>query len=613
METPWREIVEKTWLGVWILDSLVRTIYVNERLAALFGLTPAEMMHQTLPEIIDPQQSLRLLTCLQQSQPVLTDFCFRRRDGKHLYLLIAANPLPAAPGLSQTTLMMVADISERRLVEELLWRQAHIVDQIHDAVISIDLDENITSWNQSAERLFGESAAAMLGEPLSTLYPPDQPDIFTQKVLDFLNQEGLYESEMRLRHKSGSLFHAHLALSPLKDRNGAMIGIIAAIRDVTERKIMENELIRTSKLESVSVLAGGIAHDFNNLLTAILGNIAMASINADVKPFVQERLAEAEKACLRAQNLTRQLLAFSKGEKPQKKLVSLEDLLKTSASLMLRSSNVRRHACLPEDLWWVEVDEEQINQAVNHLLINADQAMPQGGAIHILAENVRISEKSQVPLKSGKYVKISIEDQGIGIPPEHLDKVFDPFFTTKRRGTGLGLSTVYSIIKNHDGHITLESTQNGGSTFIIYLPASRRKGPQTKDKTLKISFGRGKVLLMDDEEMILEVSSAMLKRLGYNVTVAQDGAEAIGRFRHAFETGEPFDAVILDLTVPGGLGAKETIRDLQQINPQAKVIVSSGFSDDPLKTEFSYYGFSGFMPKPYNLTQLSAVIHKILK
>jgi two-component system cell cycle sensor histidine kinase/response regulator CckA len=475
------------------------------------------------------------------------------------------------------------------------------------------LEGYITSWNQSAERLFGESAAAMLGKPLSTLYPPDQPNILTENILNLLNQDGLYENEIRLRHESGNLFHAHLALSPLKDRDGEIIGLIAAIRDITERKIMENELIRTSKLESVSVLAGGIAHDFNNLLTAILGNIAMASLNADGKTFVQERLAEAEKACLRAQNLTRQLLAFSKGEKPQKKLISLRDLLKTSASLMLRSSNVRRHVYLPEDLWWVEVDEEQINQAINHLLINADQAMPQGGAIHILAENVRISEKSQVPLRSGKYVKISIQDQGIGIPPEHLDKVFDPFFTTKRRGTGLGLSTVYTIIRNHDGHITLESTPHGGSTFIIYLPASRKKGVLPKDKTLKISFGRGKILLMDDEEMILEVSSAMLKRLGYDVTVAQDGAEAIAYFLQAADAGVPFDAVILDLTVPGGLGAKETIGDLQQINPQAKVIVSSGFSDDPLKTEFSLYGFSGFMPKPYNLTQLSAVIHKILK
>lgn len=613
MDFPWRQVVEKTHLGVWILDPQDRTIYANERLTALLGLTTTEIVHRTPSELIDPQQSLRLLACLKQGQPVLTDFCFRRRDGKYLYLLFAANPLHTAEGPSQGTLMMVADITERKLVEELLWRQAHIVDQIHDAVISADLEGCVTSWNQSAERLFGLSAVEMLGKPLAVLYPPDQCEILTAEVMAVLNQKGLHELELRLRHQSGNLFYAHLSISPLKERDGGIVGIIAAVRDITERKIMENELIRTSKLESVSVLASGIAHDFNNLLTAILGNIAMASLNADAKSFVQERLAEAEKACIRAQNLTRQLLAFSKGEKPQKKLVSLNDLLKTSASLVLRSSNVRRHADIPRDLWWVEADDEQINQVLNHLLINADQAMPQGGAIYIQAENVRISENSQIPLRPGLYVKVSIQDQGVGIPPDHLDKVFDPFFTTKRRGSGLGLSTVYTIIKNHDGHITVESTVQGGATFIIYLPASRKKGPLPKLKTLKLSFGRGKVLLMDDEEMILEVSSAMLKRLGYDVTVAQDGAEAIDYFRQATVAGEPFDAVILDLTVPGGLGAKETIGDLKQINPQARVIVSSGFSDDPLKTDFHRYGFSGFMPKPYNLTQLSATMHKILK
>jgi two-component system cell cycle sensor histidine kinase/response regulator CckA len=246
-------------------------------------------------------------------------------------------------------------------------------------------------------------------------------------------------------------------------------------------------------------------------------------------------------------------------------------------------------------------------------LINADQAMPQGGAIYIKAENVRISGKSPVPLRSGNYVKISIQDQGAGIPPEHVDRVFDPFFTTKRRGTGLGLSTVYTIIKNHEGHVTVESNPPAGSTFIIYLPASRKKGALPKPKTLQISFGRGKVLLMDDEEMILKVSSAMLKRLGYEVTVAQEGAEAIHQFRLAWQEGEPFDAVILDLTVPGGWGAKETIGGLQQIDPKVKVVVSSGFTDDPLKTDFLEYGFSGFMPKPYNLSQLSAVMQEILK
>jgi PAS domain S-box-containing protein len=612
MEIPWPQVMDQSSLGVWILDSRDRTIYANDRLGALLGLAPGDLRDRTLAEVFDPQQGLRLSTCLEKGQPMLADVYCRRRDGSYLYLLIAGNPIVTSDKSFQGRLLVVTDITERRLLEELLWRQAHIVDQIHDAVISTDLAGSITSWNQSAERLFGQTAAAMLGKPFATLHPPDQPEIISENLLDLLKEKGFLESELQLRHNSGNLFHGHLAISPLKDRQGEIIGVIAAVRDITERKIMENELLRTSKLESVSVLAGGIAHDFNNLLTAISGNIAMAALNADAKTFVTERLAEADKACLRAQHLTRQLLAFSKGEKPQKKLVSLHDLLKTSASLMLRSSNVRRQADLPADLWWVEVDEEQINQAVNHLLINADQAMPQGGTIQILAENIKISARSQIPVRTGNYVKIAIRDQGVGIPPEHVAKVFDPFFTTKRRGTGLGLSTVYTIIKNHDGHVTVESTLEG-STFIIYLPASRRKSGLPKPKTLKISFGRGKVLLMDDEEMILEVSGAMLKRLGYEVTVAQDGAEAINQFRLAFQEGEPFDAVILDLTVPGGWGAKETIGGLQQIDPKVKVVVSSGFSDDPLKTDFSHYGFSGFMPKPYNLSQLSAVMHRIMK
>lgn len=612
METPWPEVVEKTHLGVWILDPDDRTIYANDRLASLLGLPPGEMLHRTPPELIDSHQSLRLLTCLRQNQPLLTDFCLRRRDGKHLFLLLAANPWYSTAVGGRGTLLMVADITERKLVEELLWRQAHIVDQISDAVISADLNGCITSWNQSAERLFGHAATEVLGKPLTLLRPMDQAKIFSNEVMAVLSQKGLYELEVQLRHRTGKAFYAHFSLSPLKDRERQLIGVIASVRDITARKNLENELIRTGKLESIGILASGIAHDFNNLLTAILGNITMAGLNAGGSDIVRERLAEAEKACVRAQNLASQLLTFTKREKPQKRLISLGNLLRTSASLLLRSSNVSRSATIPPDLWWVEADEEQLHQAINHLLINADQAMPSGGAVHIRAENVHVADELHIPLKPGRYVRVSVQDQGIGIPPEHLNKVFDPFFTTKKRGSGLGLSTVYYIIKNHEGHITVESTRQGGAMFIIYLPACRQKGHLTRAKRLKLSFGKGKVLLMDDEEMIREVSSAMLHKLGYDVTVAQDGAEALALYRRAVTTGEPFAAVILDLTVPGGRGAQETIADLQALDPHVKVIVSSGFADDPLLTDFQQYGFSGFMPKPYNITQLSAMLHKIL-
>lgn len=612
METPWREVVEKTHLGVWILDGEDRTTYANDRLAALMGLTPQEMLHRCVLDLLEPPQSLRLLATVKQNQPLITDFCFHRRDGKTLYLLLAANALSAEKDSSQGTLIMVADITERKLVEELLWRQAHIVDQIHDAVISVDLERCITSWNQGAQRLFGYTAAEMLGQAFGVLYPPEQAEIFTPEVMTVLDQKGLHEQELWLRHCTGSRIYAHLSISPLKNREGLVIGGIVSARDLTKRKLLEEELIRTSRLESVSVLASGIAHDFNNMLTAILGNITMAFLNADAKTFVQERLSEAEKACLRAQNLARQLLTFSKREKPQKKLVSLREVLKTSASLVLRSSNVRRQADIPAELWWVEVDEEQINQAINHLLINADQAMPRGGTIQITAENITLAEDCQIPLKPGPYVKVAICDQGIGISAEYLPRVFDPFFTTKRRGNGLGLATVYAILKNHDGHISVTSQPEVGTTFTFYLPAIVQPARPKQIKSAALRFGCGKILLMDDEEMILEVSSAMLKRLGYEVYVSQDGAAALELYRQAVNGNAPFDAVILDLTVPGGLGAKETIGPLLQLHPQAKVIISSGFSDDPSLTDFQSFGFAGFLPKPYNLTQLSAVMHKVL-
>ncbi len=613
METLWREVVEKTHLGVWILDDEDRTTYVNDRLTALFGLTAQEMLERSAWDLLDPPQGLRLLAGLKQNLPLVTDFCLQRRDGKTLYLLLAANALPVQNRSSQGILIMVADITERKLVEELLWRQAHIVDQIHDAVISVDLERCITSWNQGAQRLFGYTAAEIMGQPFDALAAPGQADLFTPQMMAALSAKGLYDCERWLQQRTGTPLYAHLSISPLKSRGGQVIGGIVSARDITKRKLLEEELIRSSRLESVSVLASGIAHDFNNMLTAILGNITMAYLNADAAAFVQERLAEAEKACVRAQNLARQLLTFSKREKPQKKSVSLRDVLKTSASLVLRSSNVRRQADIPADLWWVEADEEQINQAINHLLINADQAMPRGGTIHITAENVELGEDAQIPLKPGPYVKVAIRDQGIGIPAQYLNRVFDPFFTTKRRGNGLGLATVYAILKNHDGHITVSSPPESGTTFTFYLPASIQPACPRQVQTPALRLGRGRILLMDDEEMILEVSSAMLKRLGYDVWTSPDGASALEIYRQAAAEGNPFDAVILDLTVPGGLGAKETIGPLLQINPQARVIVSSGFADDPSLTDFPSFGFAGFLPKPYNLTQLSAVMHKVLR
>ncbi|HAY23044.1 MAG TPA: hypothetical protein DCY27_12975 [Desulfobacterales bacterium] len=550
------------------------------------------------------------------------EFSLNRKDGSQVELEIRAFPVKIK---GKTTILAIArDITERKRADEALRSSDQKFRSIFehmaaaccfDEIVYEDgkpVDYRIIDVNPAYEKIIGIAKSVAAGALASKLYGTGEApflDVYS-KVAE-TGQAASFEAYFPPIKKD---------LNVIVSCPGIGGQFFTVFSDISERKqaeqqmlFLQDQLRQSQKMEAIGRLAGGVAHDFNNLLTAILGNIAMASLNADTKPFVLERLAEAEKACLRAQNLTRQLLTFSKGEKPRKKLASIGDLLKTSASLMLRSSNVRRQANIPEALWWAEVDEEQIQQAVNHLLINADQAMPQGGVIYIFAENLKIGEASRLPLTPGTYIKITIRDQGVGILPEHLDKVFDPFFTTKRRGSGLGLSTVYTIIKNHDGYITVESTPNGGATFTVYLPASQKKGPLLKETKLPLTFGRGKILLMDDEEMILEVSSAMLRRLGYEVTAAQDGAEAICLYQEAMEAGTPFDAVILDLTVPGGLGARETIGDLKQINPEAKVIVSSGFFDDPVMDNFYESGFVGIMPKPYNITQLSAMMHKIFQ
>jgi CheY-like chemotaxis protein len=362
----------------------------------------------------------------------------------------------------------------------------------------------------------------------------------------------------------------------------------------------------------LSILAGGIAHDFNNSLTVILGNIGLAMLDGKKEPKVQDRLAKAEQACLRAQALSQQLLIFARGGAPIKKIVSIANLLKESAILTLSGSKSRYEVSIPDDLWLVEADTAQISQVISNLLINADQAMPEGGIIKITTENISVKAKSNLPISKGKYVKFAIADQGIGISPKYLDKVFDPYFSTKQKGSGLGLATAYSIIKNHSGHIQVESQLGVGTTFYIYLPAADKRVPADESETVKPTMGQGKVLVMDDEEMVREVLGGMLSRLGYEVDFASDGSQTIEKFVKAKETIQPFAAVILDLTIPGGMGGKEAIKELLKIDPQVKAIVSSGYSDDPIMADFQKYGFAGVIAKPYKVAELGKVLNKVL-
>jgi CheY-like chemotaxis protein len=315
---------------------------------------------------------------------------------------------------------------------------------------------------------------------------------------------------------------------------------------------------------------------------------------------------------MRAKDLTQQLLTFSKGGIPIKKNIRCAELIKETAAFTLSGSNVRCEFSLLEDLWSVEIDEGQISQVINNLVINADQAMPEGGIIKISAENVTVGTEEALSLQEGNYIKITIQDQGIGIPKDHLNKIFDPYFTTKHKGSGLGLAVAYSIIKNHEGHLGVESELGVGSTFTIYLPASQKQPLTKKEAEKKVITGKGKILVMDDEEVIREAIDEILTHLGYQVEFARNGEEAIALYKNTKGSRQTFDAIIMDLTVPGGMGGKDAIQKLIEIDPEVKAIVSSGYSTDPVMADFEKYGFSGVVAKPYNIRELSETLYRII-
>ena len=383
-------------------------------------------------------------------------------------------------------------------------------------------------------------------------------------------------------------------------------------REMVERERVESELARVQKLDSLGLLAGGIAHDFNNLLGSIMGNVSMAMLDVDPLSSAAKQLTRAEQASLRAQDLTRQLLTFARGGVPVKKRIPLAKVVSEAAGLSLQESRVLHEVSLPSDLWSVEADEGQIMQVLNNLLINADQAMPSGGIVRISARNVTLGHGDSSPLGPGRYVLLSVRDEGPGIPKDIAGKIFDPFFTTKKKGIGLGLAVSYSIVRKHDGLLTVESAAPGGATFHIYLPAlddSAAPAPGDDD----VRRGSGSILIMDDEPEMRSTTGDMLLRLGYAVEFASDGSEAVTKYRMALEQGRPFDAVLMDLTVPGGMGGAEAVRKLLEIDPGAKAIVSSGYSDDPVVADYRGFGFRGTVSKPYRLRELSEAVAAVLK
>ncbi len=591
--------------------------------------TAAKRFGKGLDEIIGSKMSELLPSEVVKRRKAYTDEAIRTgrpvyfedmRDGIFLYSLFS--PIFNAEGKVSKLAVFSLDITARKRVEVALRENEEkyrgLVETTNTGYVIVDTEGTVLDANPEYLRLSGHNELKEILGRRVIEWTAEQDRGKSAAAFEQCLKTGIVR-HLELDHAGGDGRSIPVEVNATAIMTSEGIKLIALVRDISDRKRVEEErakleaqLVQAQKLEAIGTLAGGIAHDFNNILTAILGNIGLGLLDQTMGDQGRQRLAAAEKACQQAQSLARQLLTFAKGGAPIKELVYLENLVAEAASLPCRGSQVRCKYAFAKDLMAIAGDPGQIHQAFQNLIINAIQAMPQGGTVEITGENIKAGNHGRLPLEAGNYVKVSIKDKGIGIPEKFLQKIFDPYFTTKQQGSGLGLTTAYSIVNHHHGHISAESKLAEGSTFHVYLPASDQKIMQQPQEATKLLSGKGKILVMDDEAMVREVLGMMLLALGYEAEFAKDGGEAIELFSQAQGSADPFAAVILDLTVPGGMGGQEAMERLLKIDPQVKAIVSSGYFDDPIMADFQKYGFTGVIAKPYRVAELGKVLNKVL-
>lgn len=588
-------------------------VETNRRAEALFGMTRQELigMHQSRLHPAPETYKEKFRDHVARGREADYEGEIIRKDGAIVPVNISASVITL--GEKKLILGIFRDITERRRAEEELLQSKEFAESliyaINDGITVLDRNGSMHSCNEAFCKMIGYGRQEILGlVPPFPWWPEEEMESIKSVFEKALSGEEA-EFELIYKKKNGERFPVIINPSQVRDSSGRVINYVATFKDIAERKRMEKELLNAQKLESIGILAGGIAHDFNNLLTGILSNISLSIFYGDPESRVTKRLKEAEKAVLRSKDLAQQLLTFSEGGLPVKSLIHIGKLVTDSASFALLGSNVKCELSAPEDLFQVDADEGQLRQVIKNMVINAQQSMPEGGIVKVSLSNLEVAENAA--LKKGKYVKIEIRDHGEGIPDEHLPKIFDPYFTTKEKGSGLGLATAYSIIKNHGGHIEVHTSVGNGTVFNTYLPAPEPM-KTCKEGSIKIMSG-GKVLIMDDDEIIKETAGEILNYLGCKVSYANDGAEAIEVYKAAHAAGEPFGLVIMDLTIPGGMGGKEAIKHLRSFDPEVKAIISSGYSNDPIIADFGEYGFSGVILKPYRVSDLSNIVHKMLK
>ncbi len=540
-------------------------------------------------------------------------------NGENLFFDIWKTPYIGPDGKSLGFIGICRDINElkkaQQEAEEERERLSVTLQSIGDGVITTDVQGKTVFINRAAEQLTGWDNTDAVGKPSDEIFRifDEKTGEKAQNPVARILRAGKRLALSRdavLQPKDGTKISIADSGAPIRDRESHVIGVVIIFRDIMQEKKMEQERGKIRKLESVGVLAGGIAHDFNNLLSAILGNIELASSGITEDSRISSLLADAQRATERATKLTYQLLTFSKGGEPIKEKTSLPDLVSESANFVLHGSQVSCEFSFADDLWMIYADSGQLSQVIQNIILNAKDAMPNGGRIRVECSNVKdLASGLLLHRHKGNFVQITFQDTGAGIPHDIIDSIFDPYFTTKKEGNGLGLAICHSIIKKHGGHVTVHSDPQQGTIFSIYLPAlpapeSKAAEQQGQEKTVSST----KIMVMDDDLMLRNLARSQLAALGHDAVLVKDGAEAISTYQEMQEGDSPIDLVILDLTIPGGMGGKETAQKLLQLDPEAKLIVASGYSNDPVMAGYSEYGFRAAVSKPFTLKELRKAI-----
>jgi len=630
-------VMETVPEGIIFLDKTQKITFINSALERMLGIGRSQIIGSYFKDLrcrfmmLDGQKvhdnDLIFDEIITRKKTLAAkEYIWEISGGKHIILSINAAPCVNDQNKIVGAVAAMTDITERHQIkieaQEIKEIYERLTRYADEAIFRLKIDGGkIIYINEAAERILGYSPADWLADPdlhKKIILPEYLPS--WRKSMEELEKgrDVVKDMVLGIKAQDGRTVIMEFTAIAVRDKSNKIIFFEALGRDITVRRFLEQELAKSQKLESIGLLAGGIAHDFNNILTVILGSLDLAKMETQPDSSLYEKLNQAEEHCIKAKALTHRLLTYSRSGSLVRKTASIGKILREATNFALSGKNVKCKFIIADGLWSAQINEGQMHQVVHYLVINAVEAMPDGGIIEIAAQNSTLAVDQVPPLPAGNYIKWHVKDHGMGIPKEHMKKLFDPYFTTKQmgniKGMGLGLAICYSIIKNHEGLITVESEPGYGTTFTVYIPAlneeSDEKKPNGKEERQVVQ--KHKILLIDDEKILLNVTGSMLNHLGYEVATAENHKDALNIYREAKDAGHPFSLIIMDLTMRDNEGGDTAIRKWLAIHPEVKAVISSGYVNDPVIEDYEKYGFVGAMIKPYTLAELKKSLGKIL-